>query len=139
MQWAQWTKLSAEDAARSLPLEAGTRQIKRMDFEPTDTVIRAARELLRWDQDMLAARAKVGIATLRRFEGGGDISDEKIEAIVAALQSAGVAFLGPKTRRVDVKSGVALTDAAIPEQRPPKRVYSARLPRGTGKSSKPAA
>ena len=66
-----------------------------MEPEATDTLVRAARELLRWDQKLLAEKAKVGVATVRRFETGAQVGPEIVEAISRALRKAGVAFIGP--------------------------------------------
>ena len=56
--------------------------------------IKAARALLDWNQEELADRAKVGVATLRRIEGtDGELPETKAaEKIVAALKAAGIAF-----------------------------------------------
>jgi transcriptional regulator with XRE-family HTH domain len=58
--------------------------------------IKAARALLGWSQDQLAAAAKVSIPTIKRLEahdgvlGGRADTGEKIEA---ALKNAGVVFI----------------------------------------------
>lgn len=95
-----------------------------MPSNTTDTLVRAARELLRWDQKLLAKRSGVSIATIRRFETGIDVSAESVDAIVKALQKAGVAFLGPDRPAAPIAEGVALTSVAKPRRRPKTRVYS---------------
>lgn len=88
-----------------------------MKIEASDTLIRAARELLRWDQKELAKRAKVGLATLRRFESGSKINPDRVEAILDALRTAGVAFFGPESPEIACREGVALTTAGKPLER----------------------
>lgn len=60
--------------------------------------IRAARGLLDWRQHELAARAGVGLSTVKRMEGGeGPVTGHgrNIWAIQAALEAGGVVFLDP--------------------------------------------
>lgn len=101
-------------------------EVDVMEPDATDTLVRAARELLRWDQKRLAERAKVGVATVRRFETGMAVSSETVEAIARALRQAGVAFLGPGNPGVGIKEGVALTSKGSPLDRPGRRVYKKR-------------
>jgi len=55
---------------------------------------RAARALLDWSQDDLAAKAKIGIKTLQLFEGGQrDPYPRTLEAIRLTLEKAGVEFI----------------------------------------------
>jgi len=59
--------------------------------------IKAARALLGWSQDRLASAASVSIPTVKRLEAaGGDLGgrDGTAERLTAALQDAGVVFLG---------------------------------------------
>ena len=92
-----------------------------------DRDVRAARELLRWSQDDLHKRSEVGLATIRRFETGNAISEERKDKIVATLSSAGVIFFGRlEIEGVKVARGVALRPSARPKKAPAKRVYPAR-------------
>lgn len=63
----------------------------------------AARNLLRLNQEELAAVAKVSVATLRKFEGGAGASNlYAARQILTALEREGVEFIGangdPKLR-----------------------------------------
>jgi predicted transcriptional regulator len=58
--------------------------------------IRAARALLRWEQKDLAAASKVSLPSIKRLEGqpGGLAAQPRtIEALVSALEGAGVIFV----------------------------------------------
>jgi DNA-binding XRE family transcriptional regulator len=58
---------------------------------------RAARALLDWTQDDLAARAGVGRSTVRGFEGGQHMLQRATAAAIRrALEEAGVIFLCPE-------------------------------------------
>lgn len=54
---------------------------------------RAARALLDWSAQTLADKARVGVATVRRYESGQVIADASLVAIETALSAAGVAFV----------------------------------------------
>lgn len=72
--------------------------------------LRAARALLGLRADDLAASAGVGIATVRRFEAGTDISPLHLDALKRAIELAGVILI-PEGAQVDgdvVGMGVAL-------------------------------
>ncbi len=57
---------------------------------------RAARALLDWTQDDLAARAEVSRSTVRGFEGGQhDMQRATTAAIRRAFEAAGIVFLEP--------------------------------------------
>jgi transcriptional regulator with XRE-family HTH domain len=71
----------------------------------TPAQCRAARALLDWTQDDLAAAAQVGVVTLRQFERG--VSQPRraiVAALRRALEEAGVRFIdrggGPGVRLV---------------------------------------
>lgn len=67
--------------------------------------IRAARALLDWSRDTLSSASGVTVRTLDRLEGGEVLPQRRtIEAVVAALEAAGVVFIngdepGVKLRR----------------------------------------
>ncbi|MGA7329421.1 MAG: transcriptional regulator [Rhodomicrobium sp.] len=56
--------------------------------------IKAARALLEWSQEDLAARAKLSIITVRRFESRSKerVSDEARLKMEAALEATGIVF-----------------------------------------------
>ena len=54
---------------------------------------RAARALLDWSAQMLADKAGVGVATVRRYESGHAVADASLTAIEAALAAAGITFI----------------------------------------------
>ena len=55
--------------------------------------LRAARILLHLRQDELAALAKVGVATIRRFEGGQDVGELYLDAMRRAVEQAGAILI----------------------------------------------
>ena len=58
--------------------------------------IRAARGFLRWSAEDLAARADIGVQTVRRAEradGTPNMLANKMEAIKQALEASGIEFL----------------------------------------------
>lgn len=64
------------------------------DFLIRPEHIRAARGLLGWSQSDTAERSGVGLSTVRDLETDRRaVSREKVDAIVAALEAAGVEFL----------------------------------------------
>jgi transcriptional regulator with XRE-family HTH domain len=73
----------------------------------TPAQCRAARALVDWTQDELAARAGVGRSTVRGFEGGQHMLQRATAtAIRQALETAGVTFLQAE---VGAGPGVRLT------------------------------
>lgn len=54
---------------------------------------RAARALLDWTSADLCAAAGIGIATVKRFEGGQAINAASLNTIVAAFTAAGITFI----------------------------------------------
>ena len=62
----------------------------------TSAQMRAGRAMVRWSAEELAARAKIGVATVRRAEiteGSPTITEANAEAIRTALENAGVEFI----------------------------------------------
>ena len=54
---------------------------------------RAGRALLAWSAQRLADEAQIGVATVRRYEGGSVVVAGSIDAMRAAMQQAGVVFV----------------------------------------------
>lgn len=75
---------------------------------------RAARALLDWSAQDLADRAEIGVATIRRFESGSAVATASIDAMVATLNAAGIAFIAAGESSPDGGEGVriALTPRA---------------------------
>lgn len=67
---------------------------------------RAGRALLGWSAEDLAREANVGVATVRRYETGNDARQSSIDAMRAALEAAGLRFIGPRERSDDGGQGV---------------------------------
>ncbi|MCI0556112.1 MAG: helix-turn-helix transcriptional regulator [Anaerolineae bacterium] len=61
---------------------------------------KAGRALLGWTIDDLAAYAEVGRASVTRFEVGTPVQPETIAKLKAALEKAGVEFLGTEGVRL---------------------------------------
>ena len=100
-----------------------------MKTKITDTQIRAARELLRWDHDGLPERAEVSLVSVKRIETGIAVSAPMVDRIVAALEAAGVVFLDATTAGGKaIACGVALTASGAPEPRPEPRSYAYAKP-----------
>ncbi|WP_267434086.1 helix-turn-helix transcriptional regulator [Sphingomonas sp. GM_Shp_1] len=70
---------------------------------------RAARSLLGWSAQELADQAGIGVATVRRYEGGNQIADISLEALSGALASAGVTLIGAGQKSTSGGVGVRLT------------------------------
>ena len=75
-------------------LKQSNRIVKRLI---TSDQIRAARALLRWSADDLAAASKIGVATIRRFEMQDGVPAGTVrilDALKSTLEAAGVEFIG---------------------------------------------
>lgn len=60
----------------------------------TPAQCRAARALLDWSQQQLAESARVGVVTVRQFEGGSaSPRNATIDVITRALEAAGIQFI----------------------------------------------
>ena len=60
----------------------------------TPAQCRAARAILDWSQQQLASAAKVGIVTVRQFEGGAaQPRAATLDVVRRALEAAGVEFI----------------------------------------------
>lgn len=62
-----------------------------MDLTPS--LCRAARGLIGWTADDLAASAKIGVATVRRFELGEPVKAVTLLALMGAFEGAGIEFI----------------------------------------------
>lgn len=63
---------------------------------PSPAQIRAARALLDWSQQELAARSGIGRRTVAAYEIGGDrVTEASITGMSDALMAAGISFSGP--------------------------------------------
>ena len=72
----------------------------------TTSQIRAARALVRWSATDLANKSGVGISTIKRLEvmsGVPAINISTMVAIQAALESAGIEFIGSPDDRPGVR------------------------------------
>ena len=70
----------------------------------TPTLCRAARVLLGWKQDDLAKHSEVGVAAIRRFEGGKTTPHRTtLKALQTAVEDAGIEFVIENGKGVGVK------------------------------------
>lgn len=76
---------------------------------------RAARALLNWKPEELAAAAGLGAATVRRFERGGIVRGSSVEAMLLALQSAGLEFIAAGGKSLDGGPGLRTMPMLEPE------------------------
>ncbi len=54
---------------------------------------RAARALLDWSAQRLADEARIGVATVRRYESGVAIAEVSLSAIEDTLRTVGITFV----------------------------------------------
>jgi transcriptional regulator with XRE-family HTH domain len=69
---------------------------------------RAARALLGWSANDVATAAKIGIATVKRFEGGQAVQPATVATIADALTEAGVEIIASGERSAAGGAGVRL-------------------------------
>ena len=72
----------------------------------TSEQIRAARQLIKMTAEQLATKSGIGVATIRRYElmvGVPSGNARSVEAIQAALEKAGVEFIGTPDDRPGVR------------------------------------
>ena len=81
----------------------------------TPELCRAARALLNWDKSQLADAAELGTATVSRFEKGGVVPLEAVEAMLQALQRAGLEFIPAGGNSMGGGPGLRTTPVAEPE------------------------
>lgn len=70
---------------------------------------RGARALLGWSAQDLADHAIVGVATVRRFEGGNVVAVSSVESMTTALISSGITFVAAGEISQAGGEGVRLT------------------------------
>lgn len=68
--------------------------------------------MLGWTANDVAAAAKIGIATMKRFEAGQAVQSATIDAIVIALVGAGVCLIAAGDHSDGGGAGVRLADPA---------------------------
>ena len=85
--------------------------------------LRAARVLLHLRQDQLAEIAMVGVATIRRFEGGQEIGPLHLDALRRAIEDAGAILISggvsgglPREGRREGVGVVLRIEADLPEE-----------------------
>lgn len=81
----------------------------------TPEMSRAARALLNWTVDELASAAGLAAATVKRFEAGGIVRLGSVEAILQAVQSAGIELIAAGGKSLDGGPGLRTTPLAEPE------------------------
>lgn len=80
--------------------------------------LRAARALLVLGQEVLAAKAGVGVATIRRFENGVDVAASTVDALRDALETEGAVLVpsGTVVAGREVGGGVLMRrEAELPD------------------------
>jgi transcriptional regulator with XRE-family HTH domain len=99
----------------------------------TPEQIRAARALLRLEQDELAQRANVSVVTIRRLEapdGLSKVSPRTVDEVQQALEAAGAEFVDQGVRRrsrtpeererlIQDAHAIAMRSAALQARLPP--------------------
>lgn len=70
---------------------------------------KAARALVMMSAAELARQAKVGIATIKRFESGQPVAWATLGAVYSALTAAGVTFISPGDVSLEGNEGVRLS------------------------------
>jgi transcriptional regulator with XRE-family HTH domain len=81
----------------------------------TPEMCRAARALLSWNPQQLASAAGLTRTTVHRFETGGAIRLSSAEAMLQALQNAGLEFIPAGAKSMDGGPGLRTIPMAEPE------------------------
>jgi hypothetical protein len=81
----------------------------------TPEMCRAARALLDWTPQQLASAAVLGSATVKRFESGCIVRMSSVEAMLQALQGAGLEFIPAGGRSLHGGPGLRTIPKAEPE------------------------
>lgn len=69
---------------------------------------RGARGMLNWSAAALAEASSIGIATVKRFEGGQPVQSASIHAMQRALEAAGIVFIADGEPSLTAGAGVRL-------------------------------
>jgi hypothetical protein len=72
----------------------------------TGMQIRASRAALRWSAEVLAARAKVGVQTIKRLEATDGVPlgrSKTLQEVQLALERAGIEFVGTPLDRPGIR------------------------------------
>jgi len=69
---------------------------------------RGARALLGWSAQDLADAARIGVATVRRFEGGNPVAAGSVETMAGAMKAAGIIFINDNEKSLAGGFGVRL-------------------------------
>ncbi len=83
----------------------------------TGAQIRSARNALRWTTDQLAKKAGVTARTIKRFEAVDDVPPSRSSTLLdvkAALEAAGIEFIGSPTDRPGIRFAGAPARAKSP-------------------------
>jgi hypothetical protein len=81
----------------------------------TPEMCNAARALLKWEAQQLASAADLELATVERFEAGGTVPLESVEAVIEALQGGGLEFIAAGGQSRDGGPGLRTSPVAEPE------------------------
>lgn len=76
---------------------------------------RAARALLRWKVQQLASAAGLTDATVRRFEASGLVRPASVEAMINALQGAGLELIPAGGQSLEGGPGIRVIPSVEPE------------------------
>jgi transcriptional regulator with XRE-family HTH domain len=91
----------------------------------TPEMCRAARALLNWEPSQLARAAGLRPATVNRFEAGATVKLWSVEAMLQALQNAGIEFIAAGGKSLD--GGPGLRTVPVPEPEVAKAEEAAEL------------
>ncbi len=81
----------------------------------TPEMCRAARAFLKWKVHQLASAAGLAEATVRRFEASGLVRPASVEAMIHALQGAGVELIPAGGKSLEGGPGVRMIPLVEPE------------------------
>ena len=95
-------------------------QAQKVSMLLTPEMCRAGRALLRWEAHQLADAAGMDAGAVESFEAGGPIELRSVEAMLQALQGAGLEFIPAGGRSLDGGPGLRTLPKPEPEvDRPP--------------------
>lgn len=81
----------------------------------TPEMCTAARALLKWAPQQLASAADLDFVTVERFEAGGIVPLDAVEALRLALEGAGIEFIAAGGQSLDGGPGLRTSPVAEPE------------------------